>query len=521
MMKTKLTSKGKMLKVAEGKLKYHMSQNAMERLYSPAYVGFSKGTINSICKTIDSCNLTLESIKDMSDEECDKILRPKQCEPHNKKKLPNFSLIHKKLQSDRRMTLFFLWRMYCKENEEPYSYTRYCELYRDWCLKNKKAPVLIMNEPPGENLYVDWMGDTVNYYFDGINLETVHFFCTTLGMSGFPYIEGFLDEKISSYITGHIHALEYYGGIPKYVVPDNTKCATIKNTKDNLILNKVYEDMQEHYGYVVMPARPKAPTDKNDVEFTIGWFERQLLMEIKDKQYSSLIELNADALRICKELADLPYQIKSGTRTEWFYEYDKPELRPLPPRRFEVFDYWSAIVPDTYHVTIKGDKIHYYSVPYKYFGQTVIIKYSFDKVIITDMSGKEIATHNRCYTKYTYYTTVDNHMPLNHQIAKQEKARDSNWYLTMASIIGVHVQKVIAAIMASKRHPEQAYRSCMGIIAYHIDHKYTDAQIERVCKEACELNTMTYSYVSRRLKSIKDKEEYIDHENIRGPKEYQ
>ena len=62
-------------------------------------------------------------------------------------------------------------------------------------------------------------------------------------------------------------------------------------------------------------------------------------MEIKDKQYSSLIELNADALRICKELANLPYQIKSGTRTEWFNEYDKPELRPLPPRRFEVFDY--------------------------------------------------------------------------------------------------------------------------------------------------------------------------------------
>ena len=520
MMKNKLTAKGKMLKVAEGKLKYHMSQNAMERSYSPAYVGFSKGTINSICKLIDSNSLTIDSIKALSDEECDKLLRPKQSLPHNKKKLPNFSIIHKKLQSDRRMTLFFLWRMYCKEEEDPYSYTRYCELYRDWCHKNKKAPVLVMNEPPGENMYVDWMGDKVDYCFDGKNLDTVHFFCTSLGMAQYPYVEGFLDEKIPNYIKGHIHAFEYYGGLPKHVVPDNTKCATIKNSKDNLILNRVYEDMQEFYGYVVLPARPKEPTDKNDVEFTVGWFERQLIMEVKDKEYSSLEELNADILRICKELSNLPFQIKSGTRTEWFNEYDKPELKPLPLSRFEVYDYCSAKVPDSYHVNIKNDKDHYYSVPYEYLNQNVLIKYSFDKVIITDTDGKIIANHDRCYTKYTYYTTIDEHMPTNHQIAVYTKTKDSSWYLTMANIIGFHVQKVIAAILASKRHPEQAYKSCMGIIAYHINHKYTDAQIEMVCKEACELNMMTYSYVSRRLKSLKEKEDG-NHENIRGANEYQ
>ena len=519
-MKLKLSSKGKMLKVAEGKLKYHMSQNAMVTAYSASYAGFSKGTVNSLCQIIDENKLTAEAIISMSDEECDSLLRPKQSKQHNKKKLPDFYKVHEKLKSDTRMTLFFLWRMYCKETEDPYSYSRYCELYDQWCHKNKKAPVLVMNEVPGQNMYVDWIGDTLDFSFDGQNIETIHFFCTSLGMSQYPYCEGFRDEKLPSYIKGHIHAFEYYGGLPKYVVPDNTKCATVKNHQTEVILNKVYEDMQEHYGYVVLPARPKAPTDKNDVELTCGWFERQLLMEIKDKEYCSLEDLNGDILRICEELSDMPYQVKSGSRTDWFNEYDKPELKPLPPSRFEVYDYCFAKVPDNYHINIKGDKDHYYSVPHEYCDQDVLVKYSFDKVIIYDMNNVLIAQHNRSYTRYTYYSTKDEHMPANHQIAKDIKTKDSNWYIRMASFIGHNTEKVIRSILASKKHPEQGYRSCMGIIAMHMNHKYTDREIEMVCKEAVEMNTMTYSFVIRRIKELKKEADEM-HENVRGPQEYE
>ena len=145
-MKLKLSSKGKMLKVAEGKLKYHMSQNAMVTAYSASYAGFSKGTVNSICQIIDENKLTAEAIISMSDEECDSLLRPKQSKQHNKKKLPDFYKVHEKLKADTRMTLFFLWRMYCKETEDPYSYSRYCELYDQWCHKNKKVCKIIRHE---------------------------------------------------------------------------------------------------------------------------------------------------------------------------------------------------------------------------------------------------------------------------------------------------------------------------------------------------------------------------------------
>ena len=522
-MKVKLSSKDKLLKIVEGKYKYHMSQNSMVSVYSNAYVGFSKGSINSICQIIDDHHYSYDDVLKLSDEEADSLLRPKQSIVHNSKQLPDFKSIHHNLLKDKRMTLFFLWRMYCKENSNPYSYGRYCELYRKWCKKNKKACVLVMNEPPGENMYVDWFGDTLDYCFDGENMETVHFFSASLGMSEMPYVEGFLNEQLPNYIKGHIHALEYYGGVPRFAVPDNTRCATLKNYKHDIVLNKVYEDMQEHYGYVVLPARPKAPTDKNDVENTVGWFERQMLMEIKDKTYSSLEELNQDIFRITEELADLPYQKKNGTRAMWFNEYDKPLLSPLPTAKFEVYDYCLAKVPDNYHVNIQNDKSHYYSVPYEYngqslIGQSVIIKYSFDNVLIYDVNSNLLAKHKRSYTKYTYYETIDEHMPTEHKIVKDLKTKDSNWYLKMGHIIGENTEKAIQAILLSKKHPEQSYRACMGIISYHLNHIYTDQDIEIVCKEALKLNSITYTFISRRLKELNKKTE--THENIRGADEF-
>ena len=128
-MKTKLNAKGKLLKVAEGKLKYHMSQNAMVSAYSKAYVGFSKGTINSICKLIDENKWTIYDITALSVEECDSYLRPKQTLDHSKKETPDFDDVHTQLLKNKNMTLFFLWRQYCKKHTDPYSYSRYCELY--------------------------------------------------------------------------------------------------------------------------------------------------------------------------------------------------------------------------------------------------------------------------------------------------------------------------------------------------------------------------------------------------------
>lgn len=523
MPKKTVSVKQRFIMVAKSHLIYHQSQNDIVALHSPVYKGFSKGSVNTIVGLINDQGWSdLKEIEALEDSFLEELLRPKLNKDRNVKPLPNFQEIHDYLLSDSRRTLFLYWRKrYCPLYETPYSYQRFCELYRRWCREKGKAPVMAFyNEPPGENWYIDWMGDTLDFCFDG-ELHTVYFFCTTLGISGYPYMEGFLDMRTDSFIMGHINALSHYGGVPKYAIPDNTRSAVIKNYEKEITFNRIYEDMQEHYGYVVLPARVKEPTDKSSVENTIGWFERQILMEIEGKTYPQLRDLNQDILEKLKELCALKYRSKEGTRQQWFEEYDRPLLRPLPQERFEVFRYDSAKVPDNYHVCIKEDKQHYYSVPYTLLGQIVIIKYSFTTILIEDINGNFITRHERSYSKTMRYITIDEHMPVNHRIGMEnKKVRDTAWYLSQASLIGDNVHELVRQIIMKQRHPEQGYRSCMGIIGYHISHAYTDAQIDRVCGEALRLKQYSYGFVKRRLSEL-NKETKEDHQNIRGPKEFE
>ncbi len=518
MKKKEVSTRQRFLMICEKLQKYHQSQNDIVNLFSHTYKGFSKGSVNTIAGIIRDQGFTLESLQEIDEKRLEDLLKPNLNKQRNMKPLPDFEKIHSDLSSDRRMTLFFLWRRYRKGSDDTYSYQRFCQLYGRWVNENCKAPVMAFyNEPPGQNWYIDWMGDVLSFRFEDRE-EKVYFFCTSLGISGFPYMEGFLDTKLSSFIRGHIHALKYYGGVPMYAVPDNTKCAVIRNYEKEVSLNRVYEDMEEHYGYIVMAARVLEPTDKHEVENVCGWFERQVLMEIKDKQYRSLEALNADVLRIIGELSDMKFQKKNGTRRQWFNEYDRPLLRPLPGKEFEVFDYDCAKVPDNYHICLKEDRDHYYSVPYTLLGQTVIIKYSFTTILILDTLGSLVARHTREYSFTKRYTTTEEHMPIHHQIGYNAKTRDAAWYLEQASFIGDSTRELIENILQAQKYPEQGYRACMGIIAWHISHKYTDVQIDMVCKEALDLKQHTYSFVKRRLSELKNGNKV--HKNIRGPEQF-
>ena len=102
---------------------------------------------------------------------------------------------------------------------------------------------------PGEKMYIDWVGDQPYLLTDPATGELlkVHIYATTLGFSSCVYAEAFTDEKIPSFIAGTTHALDYYGAVPAYLVPDNLKTAVTKHTRDELLLNSVFSDLEDFY----------------------------------------------------------------------------------------------------------------------------------------------------------------------------------------------------------------------------------------------------------------------------------
>ena len=129
---------------------------------------------------------------------------------------------------------------YKKLYPDGYQYTQFKHYFKQWLDENHLESNLRMaiNRVPGEIMYIDWAGDTLDLVYTDVpdELQTAHFFTTTLGVSSCCFIMAFPNEQTPNFLQGTIEALNFYGGVPKILKPDNTKAASIKNTKDVLIL---------------------------------------------------------------------------------------------------------------------------------------------------------------------------------------------------------------------------------------------------------------------------------------------
>ena len=145
---------------------------------------------------------------------------------------------------------------------------------------------MAINRVPGEIIYIDWVGDTLPLVLNSETgeLKKVHLFLTTVGVSSYCFVMAFPDEKVNHFITGTVKALEFYGAVPKILKPDNTKTASIKNTKDTLILNEAYADLQMFYNVVIVPAPVRKPRGKPSVENHVKWLETHLLEKLRGKR---------------------------------------------------------------------------------------------------------------------------------------------------------------------------------------------------------------------------------------------
>jgi hypothetical protein len=365
------------------------------------------------------------------------------------------------------------------------------------------------------------MGDKLDCVVDASTGEVhaAHFFITTMGDSSYPFVEAFADETQMNWLQGHIDAFQWYGGIPRILVPDNCKTAVNKAKYYDPTINAGYLELSRHYDVAILPARVRKPRDKCTVESGVGWLETWLLEWLKQNTYFSFEALNHDVKERLKELSIHPFKKRPGSRKSVYEELDKPAMRHLPSISFEVFETKGVKVPNNYHVEWKG---FYYSVPYQLYKHSVIMHIGVKTIAVYNENHQRVALHVRKYSGRRY-STLDEHMPEHHKYQNRFNRYDGAYYRVRAKSIGKNVFLLIDNMLTATSIEEQAYRSCMGLI--QSVNKYGDERLEAACAKALALNSPTYTTVMNILKNGQDKKTIIKihdadtpiprHENLR------
>ena len=383
---------------------------------------------------------------------------------------------------------------------------------------------------PGEKMYIDWVGDQPELLLDPSTgeLRKVHIFTTTLGFSSLIYAEVFPDEKLPQFIAGTVHALSFYGAVPKYLVPDNLRTAVTKHTKDELVLQSAFSDLESFYDTIILPPPPRKPKGKPTVENHVRFLEIHLVEELRKETYTSLEALNAAVKRIVADINKRPFQKKSDIRESrgiGFEKYDKPRMNQLPGGNYTLCDYkYFLKVPDNYHLEYDA---HYYSVLYTYLGKPAILKATMTEIRICDEYNRLICKHPRSYRDFPLYVTDSSHMPQEHRYYKEVNAHDGAYYRRWASVYGDSMVTLIDRILRSPKHEEQAYNSCAGVL--HSCKDVPHNLIKEAADKCVAANACKYSYFKKVLGMMKKEHangtagadgKLPSHPNIRGKEAY-
>jgi transposase len=435
------------------------------------------------------------------------------------KELPDWEAVHSWLKGGKRRNLQYAWEEYRRNKPDGLGYSQFCRQYGAWKDRTGKTVTMVQNYEPGSRMFIDWAGDKLDCVVDPDTgeVQTAHFFVTVLGYSGYPYAEAFPNEQHGCWLTGNIHALEHYGGVPRVGVPDNTATAVTKPHYYEPKLNTAYLGFAQHYGIAIVPARPYRPKDKSLVEGSIGWLETWLLEWLRDQYFNSFEELNRAIRMRLAALSERPFQKRPGSRLSEFENVEKHALQPLPPTRYDLAEYITRTVPDNYHVEYGG---FYYSVPYPLYTQAVTIRATATMIEVINNNRERVALHQRSYNGSRYVTKPE-HMPEKHRRYAEASKRTGADYLKWARTVGDNTLAVIERILKAQAIEETSYKSCMGVL--QSANKHSPEALEAACGRALEIGSPTYTTVINLLKNPplkKQPQPLPKHENLRAPAEF-
>jgi transposase len=481
-----------------------------------ASLGISATAAMECVERARRAGLTWPLPEDLSDDVLEHRLYPPPPVKDEQRPLPNWAEIHRELKRPG-VTLQLLWQEYREQHSSGYAYSRFCDLHRAW--EKYVSPTMRQTHIAGERMFVDYSGTKLQLMERTTGeILTAELFVAVLGASNFTYAEATWTQSLPDWISSHIRAFNYFRGVTKMIVSDNLKSGITKACFYEPNVNRTYQEMADHYDTAIVPARPNKPKDKAKVEVGVQVALRWVIAKLRKRTFFTLAEANA-AIRDCVEqINDRVTRHLGASRRSLFDEIERSALKPLPATEYS-FAYWKQCRAGIdYHVEI--DK-HYYSVPYTLVRQELWTRYTASTVEVFHR-GTRVAVHRRGPPNRGH-TTLPEHMPSSHR-------RYADWTVgrikSEAAEIGPNTIALVEIILREKRHPEQGFRSCRGIVK--LVGRFPRERVEAACERALAVGTRSFSSVKSILDTKLDRKRpekaaegpAIVHDNIRGPTFY-
>jgi transposase len=447
-------------------------------------VGIGKGTVGKFMLLARAAGVDWAVAQTLSDAQLEaRLYRP--AVPRSSRQLePDFAWIHQELKRPG-VTLQLLWEEYQRDAELAYKYTSFCVKYRAWAQALKRS--MRQTHIAGERLFVDYAGQTV--------------------------------PVVADWVGSIIGALEFIGGVPRLIVPDQTRALIARPDRYEPAVNRLVDELCEHYDVAVLPARPAHPRDKPKVEVGVQVVERWILARLRNRRFFSLADLNAAIGQLLLDLNQRAFKKLPGCRASAFEALDRRELRPLPATRMAIARFKRARVNIDYHVELDG---HYYSVPHRLVRAEVELRVTATTVEI--LAGNQRVAVHAYSSRRGAHTTLAEHMPASHRAQREwTPQRLIAWGLSL----GAATAAVVRWQMEHRPHPEQGYRACLGL--QRLARQFGTARLEAACARALSIRSPTYRSVNSILAAGLDRQQVPAapaqaalplHENVRGPDYY-
>ena len=411
------------------------------------------------------------------------------------------------------VTLELLWQEYRQKHTDGYSYSQFCYHYQLW--RSDSALSMHMSHKAGDKVFVDFTGKKLQVVdrHSG-EIHDVEVFIAVLGASQYTYVEAVASQQKHDWLKVNSNAFEFYGGVPAAIVPDCLKSAVTKSNKYEPDINPEYADFARHYRTTILPARPLHPKDKALVEGAVRIVYTHVFAVLRDRVFHSITELNVAIRETLNAYNTRPMQKLKVSRQQLFNQVEKEVLQSLPNQKYERKHFKSLKAQFNYHIYLSEDK-HHYSLPYRYRRKQMKVTYT-DSIVEIFYKNRRIAFHKRNRSP-NGYSTIKEHMPSAHRLYGDWNPQR---FITWSQNIGKYTEDVIRTVLKSRQHPEQSYKTCLGIL--NLSKKYEKSRIDNACKTALYFDRCYY----KAIKNILDKgmDQYQpdlfctqpEHENIRG-----